>query len=595
MGVNKVDRIKENAAWFKAVRDRIRPSAWVRRWIEQVPLHNKVAVLLFTLVCGAGASLGAVAFLWLTQELFHLSYERLASASLPLFLGGTLALVLGSSLLVGYLLHRFSPEAAGSGIPELKVSYWKDLGHMPFRPVAVKFVASVLSLAGGASLGREGPTVFIGGGLASSIARWLRVPKQKRRTAALVGSAAGLAAAFNTPLAAIVFVLEEVLGDFGSRALGSVVLAAVIGAFTIHGLIGPQPAFLLPEIGVISSCTYLLVPLVAALAALLGVTFQSVTLRWRARIRQHSRVPVWLRPACGGLATWFLGCAMFLLTGRLGIFSLGYGDLSAALSHDLAWQVAGLLIVPKLLATIASYSWGGCGGIFSPTLFLGGMTGIFVGGLSASWLPLGTEDQIVLATVGMSACLAAVVRAPLTCLLIVFEMTHQFALVPALMIGLVLSQIIGRLAGHLNLYDALLLQNGHELLKIKPPPNLQAWQDLPVSAVANPRPVALRATDAPALREALSAHPYRCFPTWTADGALAVLTRREILAALAEGRPPRPEKATLCHADETIRQAADRLVQASSGILLAVHRETGDLCGLLTLHDLLRAQAAVTE
>ncbi|MBC7364359.1 MAG: chloride channel protein, partial [Candidatus Aminicenantes bacterium] len=139
----------------------------------------------------------------------------------------------------------------------------------------------------------------------------------------------------------------------------------------------------------------------------------------------------------------------------------------------------------KLVATIVSYASGGCGGIFAPTLFFGGMTGFFVAGLFSSWIALQPSDHIVLAAIGMTACLGAVVRAPLTSLLIVFEMTHQFELVPGLLLGTIISQGIARLAGHLNFYEALLVQDGQELHKIKPPLDLRSWQNLPVSAIAN--------------------------------------------------------------------------------------------------------------
>ncbi len=217
----------------------------------------------------------------------------------------------------------------------------------------------------------------------------------------------------------------------------------------------------------------------AAVASFIGVAFQTLTLSLRARVRERSRLPAWLRPLCGALITWVLGCAVFLINGHTGVFGLGYNDLSLALNDKLVWQVAGVLVLAKFVATVASYGWGGCGGIFSPTLFLGGMTGLFFAGLAGIWLPLTAADRIVLAAVGMSACFNAVVRAPLTALLIVFEMTHQFSLVPALMFCSIVSQAIARLGGRHNFYDALLLQDGHELIRIKPPRDLESWQKLP--------------------------------------------------------------------------------------------------------------------
>ncbi len=178
-----------------------------------------------------------------------------------------------------------------------------------------------------------------------------------------------------------------------------------------------------------------------------------------------------------------------MATGHLGVFGLGYDDLSAGLNHELTWKIAGLLLATKLVATVACYGLGGCGGIFSPMLFLGGMCGICLAGLSSLIVRLSAPDQLALAVVGMSGCLGAVVRAPVTGILIVFEMTHEFSLVPALMIGALVSQTVSRWMNHHSFYDALIQQDGHQIEHVKPPRDLQGWQQLPVSAIANFRPV----------------------------------------------------------------------------------------------------------
>lgn len=248
----------------------------------------------------------------------------------------------------------------------MKLHYWKEFGSAPRRIAWIKFVAGVISIAGGQSLGREGPTVQIGSNLASSLAGLLGVSKQSRRGANAAGAAAGLAAAFNSPLAGVAFVLEEIIGDLNSRALGSVLLASVIGAFVVHAFIGPQPAFVLPAVNEPTWRAYLMMPFVAALAALIGVFFQRASLSLRARSRKFKVVPGWLHPLAGGLMTWLAGISIFAFTGRLGVFALGYEDLSDALTHGMVWQLAALLLAGKLIATIASYGFGGCGGIFSP-------------------------------------------------------------------------------------------------------------------------------------------------------------------------------------------------------------------------------------
>jgi CIC family chloride channel protein len=338
-----------------------------------------------------------------------------------------------------------------------------------------------------------------------------------------------------------------------------------------------------------------LAPLVALAASLLGVAFHKMALAARARVKKSRSLPDWLRPVIGGLITWVLGVAAYLGTGRLGIFSLGYKDLSSVLNNNYLFWIAGIMVVGKLLATVASYGFGGCGGIFSPLLFIGGLTGFFLGGLFSTWLPLTPSDLIVLSAVGMSCCLGTVVKAPLSAMLIVFEMTHQFAIVPALLIGMVVSMAVSRLTGSENFYDAILVQDGHEIHKIRPPLDVQGWRSQGVLAIASPRPVVIRSRDAASLRAVLESHPYACFP-WAPEGeALAVVTREALEEALKKGRKPRLETAITCTAENTIAEAAERFIDTHLGFLVVTDAEGGSVVAILTLHDLLRAQAAVSD
>ncbi len=562
---------------------------------RKIPEDTRGVIASFIYAAAAAAS--AVSFLWLTNLLFHVTIERLATLSPLTFIVGSLGVIGVTSMAAGYLMSRISPEAAGSGVPQLKAAYWKDLGFVRFRSVIVKFVGGILTLGGGTSLGREGPSVFVGGGVASSLAAAMGVPKTNRRSPVATGAAASLAAAFNTPLAAITFVLEEMLNnEFGSRVLGSVVIAAVTGALIVHALLGPQPAFTLPAVASVSWLMYAILPIVAAAASLIGVAFQKATLYLRARVRARSRLPLWLRPLMGALITWALGCAVFLVNGHTGVFGLGYGDLSLALNNKLLWESAGILVAAKFVATVASYGWGGSGGIFSPTLFLGGLTGLFLSGLAGQWIPLTDSDKIVLAAVGMSACFNAVVRAPLTSLLIVFEMTHQFSMVPPLLFCSIVSQAIaGRLTGTHNFYDSLLLQDGHELIRIKPPRDLESWQRLAVSEIARARPVVLPNLEPATIQSYLDSYPYERFPLVVEGEIRGILGRAELKSALAAKRAPLPTPPVICDPEVNVREVGSLLMESSSGMVLVREGPSGNLLTVVTLHDLLRAQAALAD
>jgi CIC family chloride channel protein len=568
----------------------------VPRWLSRLrSLPPRTRDLLLTCLYGLAAGGISVAFQFCSGGLYSLALVRLSHASFPVFAGGTFVLMLMTMLLVGFLLNAFCPDAAGSGIPQLKLAFWKDFGVVPFRVVWVKFVAGVLSLGGGVSLGREGPSVQIASATASCLAGWLGEPKHNRRPAAAAGAAAGLAAAFNTPLAAVTFVLEEVIGDLNSRFLGSILLASVIGAFVVHGLVGPQPAFQLAALSAASWRVYLLIPVVAAVASVVGAWFQKWALGLRSRQRQWHHIPAWCRPVIGGLVAWALGILVFRTTGRLGVFSLGYGDLSDALATGLPWKLAGVLLLAKFAATVACYGTGGCGGIFSPTLFFGGMVGLFLGGLADRVLPLSDIEHTTLAVVGMSCCLGAVVRAPVTGILIVFELTHEFSLVPALMLGALVSQTVSRRLCRQNFYDTILQNDGHELERLMPPRDLRSWQHLPVSTIANFRPVIIERLDPESLTAVAKAHPYRCFPVLHEGKASRMLHRDELLKAVAEARAPKLEAAVSVIPGQTIREVQTRLIESPGGIVVLTDGPEGRMLGIVTLHDLLRAELAAAE
>ena len=562
-------------------------------WLAKLP--ERPRAIFKTCAYGFVAGLVAVAFQMAMNGCYRAGVVRLSHCSHIVFLWSSLGLILGTSLISGWLLNSFCADAAGSGIPQLKAAFWKNFGFVPFRVLWVKFIAATLQIGGGSSLGREGPSVQLAGAASSLLAGVLGEPKQKRRLAAATGAAAGLAAAFNTPLAGVTFVLEELIGDLNSRLLGSVIIGAMLGALVAHGIIGPQPSFSLAAIGEPSWYSYLLVPVVAAAGTLVGVAFQRSALGLRARQKRWTALPAWLRPAAGGLICWALGVLVFFQTGKLGVFGLGYDDLSEALTGKLIWQTAALLLAAKFAATVACYGMGGCGGIFSPTLFFGAMTGLGIAGIAQPIFTLSPEGVAMLTIVSMSATLGAVVRAPVTSILIVFEMTHQFSLVPPLMLAALISQAISRRMARHNFYDALLEQDGHVVERFAPPRDLREWQKQPVLHLANPKPVIVPSLELKQIQNLLQNHPYTQFPVVVGVQIRGVLTREEATRAIREKRPPALVEATICRPELSLRDVETQLIESKTGFLLLQEQPDGPLVGILTLHDILRAQQAAAE
>jgi len=438
--------------------------------------------------------------------------------------------------------------------------------------------------------------VQLAAGLSSQLGGTLGMPKHKRRVACAAGAAAGLAAAFNTPIAAVTFVLEEIIGDLNSRMLGSILLAAVVGALVAHGLLGEQPAFTLRGAGSPEWQVYLATPVVAAIAALAGVWFQKFALGIRAWNKKKHRISPWARCSLGGMAVWLIGSTVFLWTGNTGVFGLGYEDLSQALNGQMYWANAGLLLVAKLVATAVCYGLGAAGGIFAPTLFFGGMTGAALAGLIDLFVyPLSTAGHVTLAVVGMCACLGAVVRAPVTGLLIVFEMTHEFAMVPALMVGGLISIAIAKKFTKHNFYDVVLEQDGQEVEHVMPPRDLRSWQETPLSRAANFRPVFLRSLSPDAIAEMLAKSAHDRFPIVIESKLQGVITREHMERVIEKSEEPIIDAVATCRRDDTIRDVQSKIIESPTNMVVIIGGEDNHVIGIMTLHDILRAEILFTK
>jgi CIC family chloride channel protein len=287
--------------------------------------------------------------------------------------------------------------------------------------------------------------------------------------------------------------------------------------------------------------------------------------------------------------------AAYARTGKLGVFALGYDDLSDALRVGLVWKVAALLLVAKLIATILCYGLGGSGGIFSPHLFFGGMCGIAVAGICNHFISLNESDRILLAVGGMSACLGGVVQAPVTGVLIIFEMTHQFALVPGLMIAALVSQLIARRFNEENFYQAALTQDGHDMAHIVPPRDLRSWQNLPISAIAHFKPVIVTSLEPGSLASVFEEKPHQRYPVVRNGNLEGIVLRADLEKARAENRLVSLVPAVTARPSQTIRECQLLLIESVCGLIVITDTEQGRPLAVVTLHDLLRAQAAISD
>jgi chloride channel protein, CIC family len=562
------------------------------KYFHAIPIDLRAYLRPFLYGLAGGSA--AVAFQLSIKFLEWALWTHLSQIASGYFILVSLFTILGASLAAGLILTFVSRDAAGSGIPQLKIAFWRDFGYLPLRVAFAKFFAGIIAIGGGCSLGREGPTVHIAGALASNVAGMLGVAKQGRRAALLSGAAAGLAAAFNTPLAAITFVMEEIVEDLNdTKFLAQTLVASVTATFVAHLFFGEDPAFVIPSVHRFSWILSLLVLPTAALAALAGVGFQKATLTWRDQIKKVRRIPAYLKPVVGAGINWVLGIIVFLWIARLGVFGLGYQDLESILRGQLSGIHTLILLAAKLGATTAVYAWGGAGGIFSPTLFFGAAVGLLASTICTPIFHLSQSDQLALTVAGMSACLGAVVRAPITSILIVFEMTHQFAFVPLLMIGTIASQAVSRLFCSTNFYSETLERDGIELDRHIPPRSLASLHMRPISTLANFSPVFATSTNRAELEALCAERPFQQFPLVVDGRLVGVVDRNALVDGKSLDQAVRP--AETIAPDATIREAVSKMIDNSVSLLVVLSPTEGTPIGIVTLHDVIRLQSQLSD
>jgi chloride channel protein, CIC family len=433
------------------------------RWLRfRIALPEQHKLFGLTVAIGGLCGLAAVAF-HLAIDLFsRLAIDPALSAPGRSWIPWTLLVPAAGGLVSGLILDRVVPNARGSGIPQVKLAYAGRSGPLRARDSLGKFFLSALQIGTGSSLGREGPTVQICAGIASKVGRLAGVSPQNVRRLLPVGAAAGIAAAFNAPIAAVTFTIEEVVGKLDQTVLSGVVVAAAFAAIVERSVLGTAPVFGFPgAYGLEHASSLLLYAALGLVCAGLALAFTESLLALRRRFRAAPHR--WAHPAIGGLATGLLAVAALGLLGVRGVTGGGYATLGEALAGKLGLVVLVSLCVLKIAATVFSYSSGGAGGIFAPSLFIGAMAGGAVGTLDVALLHHSTDSLGAFALVGMGAVFAGIIRAPITSVLIIVEMTGGYSLILPLMIANMLAYGIARHYRPTPIYEALLDQDGLSL------------------------------------------------------------------------------------------------------------------------------------
>ncbi len=408
--------------------------------------HEDKILILMALVISAIVGLTVVSFVALTERL---GKALVTAGTLQRFLSPVIG-----SLVGGWLLFRFFPDARGSGIPQTRVALLLNSGVIHIRTVIGKFICSSISLGSGVALGREGPSVHIGAGIASFAGRRLGLSEEHVRSLIPVGTAAAVAAAFNTPLAAVLFTLEEILADLHARVVGSVVIGAATSWIILRMILGDEPLFHVPAYQLVHPLEFLIYALLGIVGGLVSTVFVKFLLWQRAIfLKAPSRWKAFT-PAFGGLVVGLLALAV------PGVLGVGYNLVSEALTGDLTIRMMLVLLVLKLIATTTCYSSGNAGGIFGPSLFIGAMLGGAIGQGAHYLLPDYTGNAGAYALVGMGAAFAGIVRTPMTSVVMIFEVTRDYTIIVPLMIANLCSYVLAQRLQKHPIYEALSLQEG---------------------------------------------------------------------------------------------------------------------------------------
>jgi CIC family chloride channel protein len=567
--------------------------SWIARLggsLEGLRQREDQLTLLLSVVIGALVSLVVVAFILLTGQLAARMYPPGGLGLRRIFVP-----TLGS-LGTGYLLWRYFPFARGSGIPQTKYALFIHDGRIRFRTLFGKFFCCSASLASGIALGREGPSVQVGAGIASVVARNLGLETRQVKALVPAACAAALAAAFNTPIAAVLFTLEEIMGDLHAEVLGSVVLSSVTSWVVLHLVLGDEPLFHVPAYRLVHPVEFGVYAVLGVVGGLGSVCFVKLLLGLRAWFMRLPKSTVWIQPAVGGLAVGLMG---YFVPEVLGV---GYNQVEKVLNGDIVLQLVVLLAVLKIIATAVCYGSGNAGGIFGPSLFMGSMMGAAVGGVAHALFPNYTAGPGAYALVGMGTAFAGIVRTPLTSVIMIFEMTRDYTIIVPLMISNMIAYFISYKLQREPIYEALAHQDGVHL------PSQHTRQEserLQVLQAMRPAPAVL----SPDLRVASALHQVEdgAFDAWPVVGAggLWGMIRTSALEQAAEDgagnqkiaeildqRPPTghpsAEEFPHVHLDNSLSLALQRMGSMRLHVLPVVSRENlRQLLGIVALKDVL--------
>ncbi|MDX9857240.1 MAG: chloride channel protein [candidate division Zixibacteria bacterium] len=431
---------------------------------KSLQLSQTNFLILLSLIVGTATGLGAYGFRVLIEYFNHLFFgmtDQILTTSVAGDLFGGIKwwlplIPMAGGLLVGPIVYKYASEAKGHGVPEVMNAVARLGGIIRPRVAAAKTIASAICIGSGGSAGREGPIVQIGSAIGSTIGQWFRLSGNRVKVLVGSGAAAGIAAVFNAPIAGVIFALEIILGDFAVKTFSPVLLSAVVSSLITWSLVGNYPAFTVPGYSLVSAWEILLYVIMAVGLGGVAVGFTRM-LDATETFFDRLKMPNMAKPALGGL---LLGGIAVIYPQ---VLADGYQTITLTLHGQLDVWLLAVLIVMKILATCFTLGSGNSGGIFAPSLFIGAVSGGAFGVLVNYLFPGSTATPGAYALVGMAGMVAGATHAPITAMLIIFEMTRDYRIILPLMVTVVISTLVaGRLFPH-SIYTVKLFKRGIDL------------------------------------------------------------------------------------------------------------------------------------
>ena len=552
-----------------------------QQWNAFLREREAQVFLLLTLLIGAIVGMVVVAFILLTERFGARLYPAGGAAWRRL-----LVPVAGSALM-GYLLYRFFPDARGSGVPQTKAALYARGGRIAIGTVIGKFFCTSATLASGIPLGREGPAVQVGAGIASVLGRKLGLSSERVKALIPVGAAAAIAAAFNTPLAAVLFALEEVVGDMHAPVLGSVVLASATSWAMLRLLLGNNPLFQVPQYQLVHPGEFAIYAVLGVAGGLVSAAFTKLLLWMRERFLQFPKKTVWFQPVAGGLTVGIMGWFVPQLLG------VGYKHVGEVLNGGMALRLMILLLALKLVAVATSYASGNAGGIFGPSLFLGAMLGGIIGNVAHGLAPTYVATPGAYALVGMGAAFAGIVRAPITSVVMIFEITRDYAVIVPLMISNLVSFFISARFQKQPIYEVLAQQDGIHLPSVETRQQLEQRQV--IHAMRDAKEILSAEMTVQETLEKSKSSEFHAWPVSDERGVIGVISLQSLQRANSDGSANKKLKEIVdaedfphVHGDHPLHLALERMGASQLDLLPVVSRaNVHHLEGMVTLQDVL--------